>query len=763
MGYRPANDSSVQGAGLGRARTQESIPSGFISKTAWISVVVCAVLLGAYLTGLIDAGDRLLEDQRSRWVRHNATGNVVIVSIDSDSLEEIGVWPWPRRVHAGVLENLIEAGASQVAFDIDFSQESEPQSDQILADALDSASGSVILPAFLQWRTDTVASEVVLTRPIKILRDRAWEGLVNVGVDASGFVRTIRTGTVYGNDFVPSMAALLAGEGFPSDRNLRINYGIQPDTIPRISFADVFYGRVDPERLTGKTVIVGASAIELGDHFTVPVYGILSGPVIQALGVEALVQNLVLAPRSPAIWYLAMAGFVLFLAFFLPRLKFARELLLLGAIAPCVEFMAFAVQANLSVSLPTFTVHLAIAASLAIAVGRELNRRKLVGILALARSQNHERLLERILNDSFDGILIADSNSRLLVINPSGQNILFGETKTDIVGKKLSDFLPEEISSSIVPLANSVLSRAEPFVEVRELVLEGRGETAQHVEMIMTRSELAGGKAGDYVLSMTFRDVTRRRLAEIEARSLAKEAVRASKAKSNFLAAVSHELRTPLNAIIGFSDMMRADRGLFLEKGDFERYAQDIHQSGTHLLSMVNDILDITRIEKGDLPIDGSHVNISDIFEETRNMLAGWPEAVGKSVTFEAQDVPRIWSDSRLIKQVVINLVSNAIKFSGQYGIIGVRASTNDRGEICLAVSDNGVGIDEQDLESITKPFFRANADLARPTEGAGLGLAIVAGIARALGGRMSINSRVGDGTTVIVSLPIRAKIQAAA
>lgn len=226
-------------------------------------------------------------------------------------------------------------------------------------------------------------------------------------------------------------------------------------------------------------------------------------------------------------------------------------------------------------------------------------------------------------------------------------------------------------------------------------------------------------------------------------------------AKRRFLAAVSHELRTPLNAIIGFSDMMM--EGMTGPFGDQRQgeYVGIIRQSGHHLLQVVNAILDISKIESGTYMISPEHFRFTDSLELCRSMMAGQASAKGVTLRVKAEDgIGEICADQRAVQQILINLVANAVKFTPEGGAVTIGAHRQGR-RLQFWVSDNGIGIAAADLETLGKPFMQIRNDSARNCEGAGLGLSIVKGLLALHDGTLAVESALGEGTTVTVTLPV--------
>ncbi|PPE80586.1 PAS domain-containing sensor histidine kinase [Kaistia algarum] len=228
----------------------------------------------------------------------------------------------------------------------------------------------------------------------------------------------------------------------------------------------------------------------------------------------------------------------------------------------------------------------------------------------------------------------------------------------------------------------------------------------------------------------------------------------ASRAKSEFLANISHELRTPLNAIIGFSEIMQS--GLFGPLGSpkYREYCQDIHQSGNFLLNVINDVLDMARIEAGRLALDFEPLQLNEIIDEAARVMG--PEADGRKVAIATDLEPelRLPADRRAVKQMVLNLLSNAVKFTPEGGRVHVRARRIG-GAVTITIEDNGVGIPRDALKKLGRPFEQVQNQFTKSHKGSGLGLAITRSLAQLHGGAMRIRSQEGKGTIVSVRLPL--------
>jgi cell cycle sensor histidine kinase DivJ len=218
---------------------------------------------------------------------------------------------------------------------------------------------------------------------------------------------------------------------------------------------------------------------------------------------------------------------------------------------------------------------------------------------------------------------------------------------------------------------------------------------------------------------------------------------------------MSHELRTPLNAVIGFSEMLCKESALMIDASRRHEYAQLINDSGRHLLSVVNGILDMSKIETGNFAITPEPFSPRQAIEDCCGLLALKARDSGiELVTVLAGELPDIVADKRALNQIMLNLVSNAIKFTDRGGTITVSAR-HEGGTFAVTVADTGVGIDSEDMARIGDPFFQARSSYDRRHDGTGLGLSIVKGLVALHGGEVEIASRIGEGTSVTIRLPV--------
>jgi len=230
----------------------------------------------------------------------------------------------------------------------------------------------------------------------------------------------------------------------------------------------------------------------------------------------------------------------------------------------------------------------------------------------------------------------------------------------------------------------------------------------------------------------------------------------ANRAKTEFLANMSHELRTPLNAIIGFSEVIHHELlGPAAETPRYRTYAKDINDAGSHLLSVINDILDIAKIEAGELGLDASVFDSSKSVEACIKMLNEQAEMAGlQALKFDHDGAIAINADEKKFRQIIINLISNAIKFTHEGGCVSVATDVSEDGRFRMVVADTGIGIEPENIAKVLKPFAQVDSTLARQYDGTGLGLPITKALAELHGGTLDLESEVGVGTRVIIHLP---------
>ena len=376
----------------------------------------------------------------------------------------------------------------------------------------------------------------------------------------------------------------------------------------------------------------------------------------------------------------------------------------------------------------------------------------------LYAEEDRYRLLARNMTDV---ITRHGQNGTVLFVSPAAEPLLGAEAR-DLLGHGLLDRVHvADRPAYLTALADAAMageSRSLEFRVRRDPLDPATQSPGQFiwVEMRCRPLDQASGDAGAIrEVVAVMRDITERKVQEQALEQARAEAERASVAKSRFLATVSHELRTPLNAIIGFSEMLTKEGLLMLGSERRQEYAHLINESGCHLLSVVNSILDMSKIETGNFEIAPELFAPEHVISDGCDMLALEAREAGIELVLRLPErLPRIVADKRALSQVVLNLVANAIKFSHPGGCVTVSAKMQDE-TIVVTVEDNGVGIGAEDLPQVGNPFFQARSSYDRRHDGTGLGLSIVKGLLALHGGHLEIASRLGEGTRVTFDLPV--------
>lgn len=496
---------------IGEDMTRLSIPAFFLASLVFF----------ASGNGLLAVVSDLLTELRFAAATRPATGAVAVVELDTDSLQAVGTWPWPRRVHARLLDELNRLGAAEIAFDIDFSARSTPQDDAALERALERAGGSVILAAFSQ-PASAADPRIHTNRPLDRFSRHAWAASVNVFADADGKVRRFPLGQVVDGEVLPSMPAMLGGHLGLADTAFPIDFSIRAGDVDRISAVDVLERRVDPARIAGRKLIVGAGAAELRDTFAVPVYGIMSGPLVQALATETVLQGRVLATTGGAADGLGLALVAVLVVLALNRLRGSSTLFMLGGLAVAAEAGAYYLLAERAVILDTAAWQVGIGAFMLLVVAREIDLRQILVFISSREAKNVRTVLDQVVSDNFDGVIVVEEDGRIAAASRIAAATLRSDPEAGLDGEVAGAFLPEAISASVEKaLADARAGRMAARLPEETSHLVPGTDTARILEFVTTPSRLEGGSdlSGELlpdrlVVCVTFRDVTERRHAE---------------------------------------------------------------------------------------------------------------------------------------------------------------------------------------------------------------------------------------------------------
>jgi diguanylate cyclase (GGDEF)-like protein len=473
-----------------------------------IVIVACVAVLRGF--GAPETIDRLLWETRSKLDHRPVSGKIVQVDIDAKSLNELGVWPLPRRVFAELTDILSKSGAQEIVYDVDFSSASNPVDDQLLAKAFENA-GNVSLATFRQAASSESSEGEVFNQPLEPFLDVAWPVVVMVPMESDSRIWRNLYGYEIAGISEISAAALMGEYSGEAAGSFRLDYSIAIDEMERISLVDVINGVANLEVFRDRKVIIGASALELRDLFPVPVFEILPGSVIQALGAETLIQNRALVVRGE--FTAVILALTIFLLLMFTRMEgWATKAGILALTAIAIELVAFLLQKSAPVLVPTASAHILLTLAALCIVLRELGFLKLLSHLATVKHHNSQRMLGHVFEDSFDAIVVLDRDGKITAASNIARE-LFGNVA--LVGKNARTVLPSVLAEEALLALSSPIS-AKPVPKTLPVSLvHGK---KQIIEFVVTKSQSRvartnrrKGDETESVACITCRDVTEER------------------------------------------------------------------------------------------------------------------------------------------------------------------------------------------------------------------------------------------------------------
>ncbi|MBW9063743.1 PAS domain S-box protein [Rhizobium herbae] len=358
--------------------------------------------------------------------------------------------------------------------------------------------------------------------------------------------------------------------------------------------------------------------------------------------------------------------------------------------------------------------------------------------------------LHSILETATDGVVVVGAEGEIRSLNRSA-SALFNYDDGEVRGKPFAMLFAHESQKAVLDYLSGLSGHGVASVlnDGREVI--GREASGGFIPLFMTMGRLSSSNGFCAVI----RDITQWKRTEEELRNAKRAAETANAHKSDFLARVSHEIRTPLNAIIGFSDMMASEHFGPIGNPRYVEYANDIGRSGRHVLDIVNDLLDISKIEAGEMDLEFTAVEINDAVSEAVSLVQ--PQANSQRVIIRTSlsgSVPNVVADNRSIKQIALNILSNAIRFTPSGGQIVVSTAYEANGSVVLRIRDTGVGMTRTELEQAMKPFRQVTTGVRKRGDGTGLGLPLTKAMAEANRAQFSISSTPNEGTLVEISFP---------
>lgn len=754
-------------------------------RTRWLewsllsaALLACVVALGC--TRSLEHIDLALTDQLARLSQQTTSPDIVIVAIDDKSLKEIGRWPWRRAFHAAVLDRVTSAGPLAVGLDLIMV---EPGRDQTVDDALlgeaIARSGKVVLPLMLLDNAGT--GQLTRTDPAPALASAAAAvGHVHLEIDPDGIVRSTflreGDGSHWWDHFALALLRVggfklpevLPGERAPAPKSpdawqrdhwMQIPFAGPPGSFTRVSYVDVLKGKVPPEQLAGKYVLLGATAAGMGDAYATPRSG--ESELMPGVEIAANVMNALLLDRRlerANAWQNALFGAVpvalalLAVLLLAPTASLLASGLLLiailvaAALAPSVAGLQFAPTAALLGVLLAYPLWVwrrlrAAMDYLLEEFQRMETRRELPTMLPAARSgdlldrhinalqdaseqlRNLHRFVSETLNSLPDATLIADASGQVLVANEAAYQYFIRQKVARLRGYPLGELLQGvRRTGTQLPVFEAVRlhQETEPWgAEARDAA--GRDLLVRFVPCFNT-----DGQTNSWIASLV--DITAIREAERQ-RDVA-------------LRFISHDMRSPQASILALLEVQRLTPGQPMQPdtlGRIERYAR-------RTMDLAEEFVQLARAESSAYRMDT--VNLVDLLDEAVDEV--WPQAQALGVAIQVQrpDTPSLCeADRGLLTRAIANLIGNAVKYGGGKKTEVQCAVQPVSGGWRLAITDQGPGMTPQQQERLFQQFARLNPEHSA-TRGVGLGLVFVRTVVERHGGRIEIASAPGRGTT---------------
>jgi len=355
--------------------------------------------------------------------------------------------------------------------------------------------------------------------------------------------------------------------------------------------------------------------------------------------------------------------------------------------------------------------------------------------------------LKSVLDAASDGVMVLDAEGKIAGANARAAS-LFAKPAGELTGSTFAGlFAPDSENAIRAHLAGVLQGAQDPGIEIDVAGLLGDGRSVPLVLMFR--------RSGDDRVCALLRDVTMRKRAEEELHNAKREWLSAASAKANFLARISHEIRTPLNAMMGLAETIMVERFGPIGNERYREYIKDIHVAGSHLASMISDLLDLSKLETGRMELAFADVNLNDLIQQCVGIMQ--PRANSARIIIRSAltpSPPHVLADERLVRQIVLNLLSNSIRLTGPGGQIIVSTVFSDAGEVVLRVRDTGPGMSEKDIKAAVEPFRNIATSASSGSGGTGFGLSLATALAKANHAQFSIKSAPEAGTLIEIAFP---------
>lgn len=720
---------------------------GFLLVSALMSLIM---LIGLYTSGVLQGMDRALIDISQRVLERPVSGKIVIVAFDQESRTTLGVKEPTRNQHAELIGNLLSADVARIGFDFQLEHPSNTAADVSLTNALRAANGRVVLPMFSM--TNNASSNWTMHHsPLDEFAKFADVGSSTLNTGPDGLVRNFKLIHTVRNTFIPSFAGTVTNSPEVHQTDFILDFSINPKNIKRYSYADILNNRVPQASLKDKIVFVGTTDDLNSNLPKVPIYGVLNAVEIQALASESLIQGRLLEMLpSPSV--LALASFILILLSVVFLSINTISSALVGALSILtVVALGLIAQNYYQLVVPVASILIAIVLAFIVGTFARSNSKSQNLFISAFEARERSELMNAIINTNFDSIVVFDEQDRVYSLNPTGAKML-NWTVEGALGRARDAILrlPEDFADH------------QGEARAMETVITRADGNALDVELTITETVLAPSEtkferrqSSRVYRIYSFRDISERKKAESSMGDTAERAMQADRLKSEFIANMSHELRAPLNSIIGFSEVIKQELYGNIGNPQYKEYAKDIFLCGKHLMTIIDDLLEVSRIASGKVELTDTEIDMERMFAECLQIVRGYPNASKKVISASMRaGCPDLIADKRAVKQILINLLSNAVKFTKEGGSIRLSAAPSTEGGVEIMVSDDGIGIPATEMSRITDAFHQIDQSDHRKNSGTGLGLHIVQSLAQLHGGHIAVTSTVNSGTQVRVIFP---------
>ncbi len=743
-----------------------------------IVTLLIVLAVGLSYTDALWRFDRWIYDAQLKLLATPASKDIVIIEVDQKSLQKLGRWPWPRDIHARLLETLAPTKPKAIGLDFIFSEadRQHPELDARLSRAL-ASNEQVVLPVIIEHN----GNKIVETLPLPDYAKHSVLGHANVDLDKDGISRSILLQLSLGDSqwsamplaiyalSHPEILADLPGlrtepsqEGVHGDHRVWLPFFAPGSDFVRVSYWDVLSGAVSGQLFTDKYVLVGltASGIERDLPAPLAVGGRpMSGVDFVAAGLDGLIKQTLWQPL-PGHWQfllsLAIAGIAIKIStgFSLRWLALAVSILSMAILLFCLALL--------------HTCHYWFAPSVALLV--------LIISYPLRSWRHFEKLIQSLfaerkrayitLNAIVDGVIATDSKGSIEYMNAAALDII-GCKRPKTASQNIDDIFSLEIDGKphrIAELIQQSVINQGPLK-----ISNARLSISDHYAMNanLTIAPLIGSRGALMGTVLTINDIGERMLMakmllqKAEEQTVMRELInrteQVSLAKSQFLSQMSHELRTPLNAIIGFAQLMQMNDPEHPLADTHLDSVNEILKAGLHLLGLINELLDLAKIESGKISVNIGSIHLAELIKDCQTLITPLVQNKGLELIVDnplPEDI-ELKADPKRAKQILLNFLSNAVKYNRPNGSINLSSRQVDDSRVRISITDTGNGLAEQQQQLLFQSFQRLGADNT-DIEGTGIGLAITKQLAELMHGNVGVSSTPGVGSTFWVELLIR-------